>query len=68
VANLLVAGRCIGGDHVSHASARNMMCCAVSGQGAGAAAAISLRRDEAFDRLDIGVVQAELARQGARFR
>jgi ribulose 1,5-bisphosphate synthetase/thiazole synthase len=68
VANLLVAGRCIGGDHVSHASARNMMCCAVSGQGAGTAAAISVRRDEALDRLDISAVQAELARQGARFR
>src|SRR5882757_4559154 len=27
VGNLLVAGRCIGGDKISHASARNMMCC-----------------------------------------
>jgi ribulose 1,5-bisphosphate synthetase/thiazole synthase len=68
VANLLVAGRCIGGDKMSHASARNMMCCAVSGQGAGVAAAISVRREEALDRLDIGAVQQELARQGARFR
>jgi ribulose 1,5-bisphosphate synthetase/thiazole synthase len=68
VDRLLVAGRCIGGDHVSHASARNMMCCAVSGQGAGVAAAISVRRDQPLDRLDIGAVQAELARQGARFR
>jgi len=68
VGDLLVAGRCIGGDAVSHASARNMMCCAVSGQGAGVAAAISLRRDEPLDRLDVGAVQAELARQGARFR
>ena len=68
VGQLLVAGRCIGGDNISHASARNMMCCAVSGQGAGVAAAISLRRDESFDRLDIGAVQAELARQGARYR
>ena len=68
VGNLLVAGRCIGGDHVSHASARNMMCCAVSGQGAGVAAAISLRRDEPFDRLDVAAVQAELVRQGARIR
>jgi hypothetical protein len=32
------------------------------------AAAISLRRDEAFDGLDIRTVQKELARQGARFR
>jgi ribulose 1,5-bisphosphate synthetase/thiazole synthase len=68
VANLLVAGRCIGGDRISHASARNMMCCAVSGQGAGVAAAVSLRRDEGFDRLNIGAVQSELARQGARYR
>ena len=68
VGNLLVAGRCIGGDKISHASARNMMCCAVSGQGAGVAAAVSLQRDEPFDRLDIGAVQQELTRQGARFR
>jgi ribulose 1,5-bisphosphate synthetase/thiazole synthase len=68
VGNLLVAGRCIGGDRISHASARNMMCCAVSGQGAGVAAAMSLQRDEALDRLDIGAVHTELARQGARFR
>ena len=68
VGNLLVAGRCIGGDKVSHASARNMMCCAVSGQGAGVAAAVSLQRDEPFDRLNIGAVQKELARQGARFQ
>jgi hypothetical protein len=68
VGNLLVAGRCIGGDKVSHASARNMMCCAVSGQGAGAAAALSLQREESFDQLNIAAVQKELARQGARFR
>jgi ribulose 1,5-bisphosphate synthetase/thiazole synthase len=68
VGNLLVAGRCIGGDNISHASARNMMCCAVSGQGAGVAAAISVQRNEAFDRLNIGAVQKELARQGVRFR
>src|ERR1700690_2289066 len=68
VANLLVAGRCIGGDKISHASARNMMCCAVSGQGAGVAAAVSLQRNEAFEHLNIGAVQHELARQGARFR
>ena len=68
VGNLLVAGRCIGGDKIAHASARNMMCCAVAGQGAGVAAAVSLQRGEAFDQLDIGAVQKELARQGARFQ
>ena len=51
VGNLLVAGRAIGGDMISHASARNMMCCAVGGQGAGVAAAISIRRDEPFDQI-----------------
>lgn len=66
VGNLIVAGRCIGGDRVSHAAVRNMMCCAVSGQGAGAAAAVSLKTGQAFADLDIGLVQAELIRQGAR--
>jgi ribulose 1,5-bisphosphate synthetase/thiazole synthase len=68
VSNLLVAGRCIGGDKISHASARNMMCCAVSGQGAGVAAAVSIKREEQLDNLNVQAVQAELARQGARFR
>jgi hypothetical protein len=66
VAGLIVAGRCIGGDKVSHAAVRNMMCCAVSGQGAGVAAALSMHTGEPFDRLDVGRVQAELLRQGAR--
>jgi ribulose 1,5-bisphosphate synthetase/thiazole synthase len=66
--DLIVAGRCIGGDKISHASARNMMCCAVSGQGAGVAAAISLQRDESFANVNIGAVQSELLRQGARIR
>jgi ribulose 1,5-bisphosphate synthetase/thiazole synthase len=68
VENLLVAGRCIGGDKISHASARNMMCCAVGGQGAGAAAAVSIQRDEPFDRLNIDALQRELKRQGARIQ
>jgi ribulose 1,5-bisphosphate synthetase/thiazole synthase len=66
VDNLLVAGRSIGGDKTSHAAVRNMMCCAVAGQGAGVAAAISIATDTALDQLDIGRVQAELRRQGAR--
>lgn len=66
MANLLVAGRAIGGDRVSHAAVRNMMCCAVSGQGAGVAAAVSVKSGRPLDGLDIGAVQAELRRQGAR--
>lgn len=64
--NLLVAGRSIGGDKTSHAAVRNMMCCAVAGQGAGVAAALSAATGQALDQLDIRRVQAELKRQGAR--
>jgi hypothetical protein len=66
VSGLIVAGRCIGGDKISHAAVRNMMCCAVSGQGAGVAAAVSLKTGEDFEHLDVGRVQSELRRQGAR--
>jgi len=66
VANLLVAGRSIGGDKTSHAAVRNMACCAVSGQGAGVAAAIAVKTGQSFEQLDIAAVQAELRRQGAR--
>ena len=66
VGNLIVAGRCIGGDKISHAAVRNMMCCTVSGQGAGTAAAVSLKTGQSFANLDLALVQAELIRQGAR--
>jgi hypothetical protein len=46
------SGRSTGGDRVSHAAVRNMMCCAVSGQEAGVAAAM----------------QTELRRQAARIQ
>ncbi|WP_460988733.1 FAD-dependent oxidoreductase, partial [Staphylococcus aureus] len=66
VKNLLVAGRVIGGDKVSHAAVRNMMCCAVTGQGAGVAAAIAIKTGCGFADIDLQLVQAELRRQGAR--
>jgi hypothetical protein len=66
VRNLLVVGRAIGGDRIAHAATRNMACCAVTGQGAGVAAALSLRHGVELDRVDIGAVQAELGRQGVR--
>ncbi|HEY3786934.1 MAG TPA: FAD-dependent oxidoreductase [Steroidobacteraceae bacterium] len=68
VADLLVTGRCIGGDKVSHAAVRNMACCAVSGQGAGTAAAVSVKTGQPFEHLDINAVQRELTRQGARIQ
>lgn len=38
--NLLVAGRCLSGDKVSHAALRSMMACIVTGKGAGVAEAV----------------------------
>lgn len=67
VKNLLVTGRAIGGDRIAHAATRNMACCAVAGQGAGIAAALSIKVSKDLDRIDISSVQAELARQGVRY-
>ena len=68
VRNLLVAGRAIGGDRIAHAATRNMACCAVTGQGAGIAAALSVRRREETGELPIEAVQRELVRQEVRIR
>ena len=66
VDNLLVAGRCVAGDKVSHAAMRNMMACTVTGQGAGVAAAVSIAEGVGTDRVSIRGVQAALKRQGVR--
>jgi ribulose 1,5-bisphosphate synthetase/thiazole synthase len=64
--NLLVAGRCVAGDKISHAAMRNMAACTVTGQGAGVAAAISLKQGVTTSEVDIQLVQNELIRQGVR--
>ena len=66
VENLLVAGRSVGGDKTSHAAVRNMMCCAVSGQGAGTAAAVAVKSNRSVADVDRDALRAELLRQGAR--
>lgn len=66
VRNLIVTGRTIGGDKISHAAVRNMMCCAVAGQGAGTAAAIAVKSRRDFVESDLGAIRSELRRQGAR--
>ncbi len=66
VENLLVAGRCVAGDKVSHAAARQMLCCAVTGQGAGVAAALSLKDNVACRNVNISKVQSALKKQGVR--
>ena len=64
--NLIVAGRAIGGDKIAHAATRNMACCAVVGQGAGIAAAFSIKNKCGFAEVDVTKVQAMLAAQGVR--
>lgn len=66
VRNLVVAGRATGGDRIAHAATRNMSCCAVTGQGAGVAAALSVRTGRALDDVAVDAVQAELTAQGVR--
>jgi hypothetical protein len=67
VDNLLVAGRSVAGDQISHASVRNMMCCTVTGQGAGVAAAVSIKKGVSTAEVAIEDIQRELKRQGVRF-
>lgn len=66
VRGLLVAGRATGGDRIAHAATRNMSCCAVTGQGAGAAAAQAVKDGTGLVDVDIAAVQSELVRQGVR--
>lgn len=66
VENLLVSGRATGGDRDSHAATRNMACCAVTGQAAGIAAALSIKTNRPLSELSAAPIQVELERQGAR--
>ena len=66
IENLLVSGRSTGGDRDSHAATRNMACCAVAGQGAGIAAALSVKSGKPFSEVKVTDIQTELERQGGR--
>ncbi len=66
VGNLLIAGRCVSGDKLSHAALRSMMCCTVTGQGAGVAAAISVKDGVNCSGVEISRAQKALKKQGVR--
>jgi hypothetical protein len=68
VENLLVAGRCVAGDKISHAATRQMMCCSVTGQGTGVAAAVSVRDGATCRQVSISRVQRALEKQGVRIK
>lgn len=62
--NVLVAGRCIGTDRQMQASVRVMPGCFITGQAAGAAAAL-VCEDEDVRKIDIPKLQAALKKLGA---
>jgi len=64
--NLLVAGRAVAGDKKSHAATRQMVCCMATGQGAGVAAAISVKEKVTCRDVNIATVQKHLKKQGVR--
>ena len=66
IKNLIVTGRAIGGDKIAHAATRNMACCAVAGQGAGVAAALSIKNGCGFETVNVALLQDVLEAQGVR--
>ncbi len=68
VENLLVAGRCVAGDRISHSATRQMMCCTVTGQAAGVAAALSIKEKNHCSQVDIASLQKALSKQGVRIK
>jgi hypothetical protein len=68
VENLLVAGRCVSADRVAFAATRQMMSCAVTGQGAGVAAATAVKEGVSCRNVSRVRVQSALEKQGVRIR
>jgi len=66
IENLAVAGRAVSADKIAFAATRQMMCAAVTGQGAGVAAAVSLQSNSTSREVDMGKVQDALQAQGVR--
>jgi hypothetical protein len=64
VDNLITAGRFISCDHYAQEYVRLIPCCLVTGEAAGAAAAMSVKTNKPFSRLDISVLQKDLEKFG----
>jgi hypothetical protein len=65
VDNVVVAGRCISCDHESLGTIRTIPTCMYTGQAAGVAAALAVRRENRLRNLDITMVQDALIKQKA---
>jgi hypothetical protein len=66
VENLLAVGRCVSGDKLAHTALRSMMCCTVTGQAAGTAAAVSIKEGVPCSKVNINQLQKALVKQGVR--
>lgn len=62
--NLLACGRCISVDHIAHSSTRIQGTCILTGQAAGTAAALSLKKGIAPAQLDVNELRARLIEDG----
>ncbi|MDD2709928.1 MAG: FAD-dependent oxidoreductase [Verrucomicrobiae bacterium] len=65
VDNLLVAGRCISATHKALGALRLMSHCMVMGQAAGTAAALCVKKACPTRKLDVGLLQKTLKKDGA---
>ncbi|MBI4570894.1 MAG: FAD-dependent oxidoreductase, partial [Chloroflexi bacterium] len=65
VANLLAVGRCISVDHRAHHATKEIPACFATGEAAGIAAVLSLRRGVAPPALDVRELQMKLRAAGA---
>ncbi len=63
--NLITAGRCLSADGPGFGSVRVMATCMAMGQGAGTAAALSVRHGWSVAEIDFGVLRETLMAQGA---
>ncbi|RLC68433.1 MAG: hypothetical protein DRH97_03125 [Chloroflexi bacterium] len=64
--NLLVAGRCVSSKRDAIPTTRQMMCCSLTGQAAGIAAALSVRESRSPREVGIDKLQKAIRDQGVR--
>jgi len=65
ITNLLVAGRCVSADQLTHSAIRVMPPCFAMGEAAGTAAAMSVKYGTPVKELDIHALQVLLRKNGA---
>ncbi len=65
VSNLLAAGRCISVEHRAHHATKEIPACFATGEAAGIAASLAVRRSVALSGIDVPELQRALRKAGA---